>query len=62
MPWTPSQAPEHTKKASTEKKRDQWSKVANSVLKATGDEARAVRTANGVIKAHHGNSGERHKK
>lgn len=51
MPWTPSDGPSrHTKKAKTPKLKRQWSDVANSVLAKTGDEARAVREANGVIK------------
>jgi hypothetical protein len=48
MPWTPSDAAAHTKKATTPKAQRQWSEVANSVLQATGDEGRAVREANGV--------------
>lgn len=49
MPWSASQAKSKTKKANTPKKSRQWRDVANSVLKKTGDEARAVRTANGVL-------------
>lgn len=49
MPWKPSDASKHDKKA-TGKKARQWSDVANSVLKRTGDDAQAVRTANGVVK------------
>ncbi len=50
MPWEPSSAHEHDKKANTPKKKKEWSAVANSVLKKTGDDAKAVRIANGVIK------------
>jgi uncharacterized protein YdaT len=51
MPWTPKDGPaRHTKKASTPKKKRQWAHVANSVLKNTGDEGRAVREANAVVK------------
>lgn len=50
MPWTDSESTKHTKKAKSAKSKSQWRKVANSVLEKTGDEARAVRTANGVIK------------
>jgi len=50
MPWQSSDAKRHDKKANTPKRQRQWSNVANSVLAKTGDEARAVRTANGVIK------------
>jgi len=50
MPWKPSDATRHTKKAgSSAKAKRQWSDVANSVLKKTGDEGRAVREANAVI-------------
>jgi hypothetical protein len=48
MPWKPGDAPKHDKKADTPKQQRRWSDVANSVLKATGDEGRAVREANGV--------------
>lgn len=49
MPWTPKDASRHDKKAKSPKDQRQWSDVANSVLKSTGDEGRAVREANGVI-------------
>lgn len=61
MPWSPSDGPaRHTKKASTPAKRRQWSDVANSVRSramkngASEEEAdaKAVRTANGVVKKH----------
>lgn len=50
MPWKPSDAKKHTKKADTPKEQEKWAKTANSTLKKTGDEARAVRTANATIK------------
>lgn len=50
MPWTPKDASKKTKKAKSMKAKKQWSDVANSVLKRTGDDAQAVRTANGVVK------------
>jgi hypothetical protein len=49
MPWKPSDAKRHDKKAATPKKQRQWSDVADSVLSRTGDEGRAVREANAVI-------------
>ena len=50
MPWTADDGPaRHTKKANTAKKRRQWAAVANSVLEKTGDDAAAVRQANGVL-------------
>lgn len=52
MPWSPKDAPSHTKKANTPAKEKQWSEVANSELKRTEDEARAVRAANAVVKKH----------
>jgi hypothetical protein len=52
MPWSPNDASAKTHKANTPNKRKQWSEVANSVLARTGDDAQAVRTANGVIAKH----------
>lgn len=50
MPWTPADAPQKTDKATTLKRKRQWADVADSVLRRTGDEGRAVRTANGILK------------
>lgn len=50
MPWSASDARRHTKKARGAKARAQWAEVANSVLARTGDEAKAVKAANSVIK------------
>jgi uncharacterized protein YdaT len=49
MPWSPSDATRHTKKADTPRRQRMWADVANSELKATGDEARAVRAANSAV-------------
>jgi hypothetical protein len=50
MPWSPNDGPSrHTKKASTPKKKKQWSAVANSILARTGNEGRAVRGANAAV-------------
>jgi hypothetical protein len=49
MPWNPRDAKGKTKKASTPKKKEVWSKVANQTLEKTGDEGRAVREANAVV-------------
>lgn len=50
MPWTPDSGPaRHTHKADTPKKKAQWSAVANGVLEKTGDEARAIKSANAVV-------------
>ena len=50
MPWDSSDARDHTKKAKSGKRARQWADVANSVLERTGDEGKAVRVANGVVK------------
>jgi hypothetical protein len=49
MPWKPSQAHEKTHKAKSPEAKQQWAKVANAVLKETGNEARAVRSANAAV-------------
>lgn len=49
MPWTAKDAERHTHKAKSGVAKRQWSDVANSILKRTGDEGQAVREANGVI-------------
>lgn len=50
MPWGPEDAKSKTHAATNPKKQRRWSDVANSVLGATGDEGRAIREANAVIK------------
>jgi hypothetical protein len=49
MPWKPSDASGKTKKASSPVAKRQWSDVANKILKATGNEASAIRQANAVV-------------
>jgi uncharacterized protein YdaT len=49
MPWTPDDAPSHTKKAASEKQKRRWAEIANKVLEETGNEGRAIREANAVI-------------
>jgi len=49
MPWNPSDAETHTRKAVTEQLKELWAKVANECLERTGDEGRAIREANAVI-------------
>lgn len=56
MPWTDADALRHTKKAKTPRLKAMWSTVANGVLKASGDEARAVREANGAVEQDVGRS------
>lgn len=50
MPWLPSDAQSHTKKAQGLVAKRQWAHVADDELKRTGDEGLAVKAANGVIK------------
>ena len=50
MPWGPSDAKRHTKKASTPKKQRQWSDVADSALSRGASEGSAIRQANSVVK------------
>ena len=50
MPWTMADAIHKTKKATSKVKQKQWAATANAVLKKTGDEGLAVKTANSLIK------------
>jgi hypothetical protein len=50
MPWSPKDAASKTRKADSPAERKTWSKVANRTLRDTGDEGRAVRIANYVVK------------
>jgi hypothetical protein len=50
MPWTPAQAHKHNHGLKSSKQRRQWSEVANSILKRTGSDSRAIRGANSVVK------------
>jgi hypothetical protein len=49
MPWTPAEASKHTKAANTRKKKRQWAAVANSILKKTKNEGRAIKGANSAV-------------
>jgi hypothetical protein len=49
MPWSPSDAERHTRKATTWELKELWAKIANDCLERTGDEGRAIREANAVI-------------
>lgn len=49
MPWSPKDATGKTKKAKSAKAKRQWADIANSALKRTGNEATAIKMANGVI-------------
>jgi uncharacterized protein YdaT len=48
MPWTPDDAKDHSK--SEHLNPHQWATIANSVLKETGDDAKAIRIANAKAK------------
>lgn len=50
MPWSPRDASSKTKKAKSPTAKRQWAHVADSVLRKTGDEGRAIREANAVVK------------
>ena len=50
MPWTSADAQRHTKKASSGTAQRQWADVANATLAKTGDEGRAVKAANSVVR------------
>ena len=46
MPWQPSDALKHTKKANNPASQKKWAEVANNCLKEYGDEGLAIRVAN----------------
>jgi hypothetical protein len=48
MPWSAADAGKHMKAAKGQHGK-QWAAVANSVLKKTGDEGRAIREANSAV-------------
>lgn len=50
MPWTPADAPSHTKLATTDELRRLWARIANDELRQHGDEARAIRVADATVK------------
>ncbi len=50
MPWTAKDASRKTKKAKSPTAKRQWAHVADKVLAKTGDEGRAIREANAVVK------------
>ena len=50
MPWAPKDASKHDKGAKSSKRKRQWADVANSILKRTGDDARAIRGADSAVK------------
>ena len=50
MPWKSSDASGKTRKAKSPVAKRQWAHVADKVLAKTGDEGRAIREANAVVK------------
>lgn len=49
MPWTPKDAPSHTKEANTPHLRRLWAAAANAALKEYKDEGRAIRVADAAV-------------
>jgi uncharacterized protein YdaT len=49
MPWIPADVDKH-KKGLTPMQKKKWVKIANAVLRETGDEGRAVRIANSQVR------------
>lgn len=52
MPWKPGDAKKKTKAASTPAKEKKWAATANSVRGKSGDDAKAIKIANTVVKKH----------
>ena len=50
MPWTAAEATKHDRAAKSPKRKRQWAKTANTILKRTGDDARAIRGADSAVK------------
>lgn len=49
MPWKPSDAKSHTKKADTPKAQRQWAHIADRLLAKGASEGSAIRQANAVV-------------
>jgi uncharacterized protein YdaT len=50
MPWKAGGAKRHTAKAKSLSQKRKWASTANAVLKESGDEGKAIRIANAVVK------------
>lgn len=50
MPWKTKDVGSKTKAASTPQQKRLWVRVANKVLRDTGDERQAVRVANAAVR------------
>lgn len=46
MPFSPGDALRHKKNLSSSGAQERWASIANSILKETGDEGKAIRIAN----------------
>jgi hypothetical protein len=53
MPWNAGDSSRFTHRANTPEKQAAWAEEANRVLKQTGDEGAAVKSANSAIKHFH---------
>lgn len=53
MPWGPQDAARHNKKVRSRPASLRWSKIANAVLKESGDDGKAIRIANADAKKPH---------
>lgn len=49
MPWSPADATKHNFKIKSDRHARMWADVANSILKRTGDEGRAIAGANSQV-------------
>ncbi len=54
MPWTSKDVGRHNRGVKSSTGKRQWADVANSVLRRTGNEGRAIREANAVAKKRRG--------
>lgn len=50
MPWAQSDVSRHNKSVKSPKRKRQWRDVANAILARTGNDARAIRGANAVVR------------
>jgi hypothetical protein len=50
MPWKAGDAERHTKQANTSALQSLWAKVANDELDRHGNDGRAIRAANAVVR------------
>lgn len=58
IPWQVGDVAAHNKSAKSKKAKENWVAVANSVLKQTGDEGRAIAAANSAVSKRFKNRGK----